>query len=112
LDTPACQASTRKFSEKAASLSDTVVLAISGDLPFAMGRFYTSENIANVTPLLTFRNRDLHGKYGVDVADGPLKGRTARGVAVLDANNKVLHAELVPEIKQEPNDDAALAARK
>ena len=89
-----------------------MVLAISGDLPFAMGRFYTAENIANVTPLLTFRNRDLHGKYGVDVADGPLKGRIARGVAVLDANNKVLHAELVPEIKQEPNDDAALAPRK
>jgi len=112
LDTPVCQTSTRKFNEKAAGISDTVVLVISGDLPFAMGRFCTTENIANVTPPSTFRNRDFHGKYGVDVADGPLKGLTARGVVVLDANNKVLHAELVPEIKQEPNYDAALGALK
>ena len=112
LDTPVCQTSTRKFNEKAAGMADTVVLVISGDLPFAMGRFCTTENIANVTPLSTFRNRDFHGKYGVDVADGPLKGLTSRGVVVLDANNKVLHAELVPEIKQEPNYDAALAALK
>lgn len=112
LDTPVCQTSTRKFNEKAAALSDTVVLVISGDLPFAMGRFCTTENIANVTPLSTFRNREFHGKYGVDVADGPLKGLTARGVVVLDASNKVLHAELVPEIKQEPDYDAALASLK
>jgi thiol peroxidase len=112
LDTPVCQTSTKKFNEKAAGMTDTVVLAISGDLPFAMGRFCTAENIANVVPLSTFRNRDFHGKYGVDVADGPLKGLTARGVVVLDANNNVLHAELVPEIKQEPNYDAALSALK
>lgn len=112
LDTPVCQTSTKKFNEKAAGMSGTVVLVISGDLPFAMGRFCTAENIANVTPLSTFRNRDFHGKYGVDVADGPLKGLTARGVVVLDANNQVLHAELVPEIMQEPNYDAALASLK
>jgi thioredoxin-dependent peroxiredoxin len=112
LDTPVCQTSTKKFNEKAAGMSDTVVLTISGDLPFAMGRFCTTENIADVTPLSTFRNRDFHANYGVDVADGPLKGLTARGVVVLDADNKVLHAELVPEIKQEPNYDAALASLK
>ena len=58
----------------------------------------------------TLRGRDFHQKYGVDITDGPLKGLTARGVVVLDENNRVLHAELVPEIKQEPNYDAALAA--
>jgi thiol peroxidase len=112
LDTPVCQTSAKKFNEKAAGMRDTVVLAISGDLPFAMGRFCTAENIAHVVPLSTFRNRDFHGKFGVDVADGPLKGLTARGVVVLDADNKVLHAELVPQIKQEPNYDAALAILK
>lgn len=112
LDTPVCQTSTRKFNEKAASLGNAVVLVISGDLPFAMGRFCTAEGIANVVPLSTFRNREFHGKYGVDITDGALRGLTARGVVVLDENNKVLHAELVPEIKQEPNYDAALAALK
>jgi thiol peroxidase len=112
LDTPVCQTSTKKFNEKAARMSDTVVLVISGDLPFAMGRFCTTENITNVTPLSTFRNRDFHGRWGVDMADGPLKGLTARGVVVLDADNRVLHAELVPEIKQEPNYDAALDSLK
>jgi thioredoxin-dependent peroxiredoxin len=56
--------------------------------------------------------KDFHGKYGVDIADGPLKGLTARAVVVLDENNKVLHSELVPEIASEPNYDAALAALK
>jgi len=112
LDTPVCAKSTRTFNEKAAGMSDTVVLVISGDLPFAMGRFCTAENITGVVTLSTFRGRDFHAKYGVDITDGPLRGLTARGVVVLDANNKVLHAELVPEIKQEPNYDAALAALK
>ena len=112
LDTPVCAKSTRTFNEKAAGMSDTVVLVISGDLPFAMGRFCTTENIAGVVTLSTFRGRDFHTKYGVDITDGPLRGLTARGVVVLDANNIVLHAELVPEIKQEPNYDAALAALK
>ena len=112
LDTPVCQISTRKFNAIASGMADTAVLVISADLPFAMGRFCTTESINNVTPLSTFRHRDFHGNYGVDVADGPLKGLTARGVVVLDANNKVLHAELVPEIKQEPDYEAALAALK
>jgi thiol peroxidase len=65
-----------------------------------------------VVTLSTMRGRDFHSKYGVDIADGPLKGLTARGVVVVDENNKVLHSELVSEIKQEPNYDAALAALK
>ncbi len=110
LDTPVCQTSTKKFNIEADKLSNVAVLVISADLPFAMGRFCGAEGIASVVPLSTFRNRDFHAKYGVDITDGPLKGLTARGVVVLDENNRVLHAELVPEIKQEPNYDAALAA--
>jgi thiol peroxidase len=109
LDTPVCQTSTRTFNQKASGLSDTVVLVISADLPFAAKRFCTTEGLTNVVSLSTFRNRDFHSNYGVDVADGALKGLTARAVVVLDENNKVLHSELVPEIKEEPKYDAALA---
>ena len=110
LDTPTCAKSTRVFNEKASSMNNSVVLVISADLPFAMSRFCSAEGLNNVVTLSTFRNRDFHTKYGVDVADGPLKGLTARAVVVLDENNKVLHSELVPEIANEPNYDAALAA--
>jgi thiol peroxidase len=110
LDTPTCQVSTRTFNQKASGLKDAVVLVISADLPFAAKRFCTTEGLSNVVSLSTFRNRDFHSKYGVDVADGALKGLTARAVVVLDENNKVLYSELVPEIKNEPQYDAALAA--
>ena len=112
LDTPVCAKSTRVFNEKAGALPNTVVLVISADLPFAAGRFCTAEGIDNVVTLSTVRGGDFKKKYGVDIESGPLKGVTARAVIVLDANNKVLHSELVPEIKQEPNYDAALAALK
>ena len=110
LDTPVCQTSTRTFNQKASALSDAVVLVISSDLPFAAKRFCTTEGLNNVVSLSTFRNRDFHAKYGVDVADGALKGLTARAVVVLDQNDKVLYSELVSEIKEEPKYDAALAA--
>jgi thiol peroxidase len=110
LDTPVCQTSTRQFNQRASGLSDAVVLVISADLPFASKRFCTTEGLNNVVTLSTFRNRDVHQKLGVDVTDGPLKGLTSRAVIVLDENNKVLHSELVPEIKEEPKYDAALAA--
>jgi thiol peroxidase len=74
--------------------------------------FCGAEGLSNVVSLSTLRGRDFHSRYGVDIQDGPLKGLTARGVIVLDENNKVLHSELVPEIGQEPNYDAALAALK
>jgi thiol peroxidase len=109
LDTPTCQQSTRVFNQKASSATNAVVLVISADLPFAMARFCSTEGLNNVVTLSTFRGRDFHGRYGVDIADGPLKGLTARAVVVLDENNKVLHAELVPEIANEPNYEAALA---
>jgi thioredoxin-dependent peroxiredoxin len=110
LDTPTCAKSTRVFNEKASSLNNTVVLAIAADLPFAMGRFCGAEGLNNVVPLSTFREKAFHDAYGVNISDGPLRGLTSRAVVVLDENNKVLHAELVPEIKQEPNYEAALAA--
>lgn len=110
LDTPTCAQSTRVFNEKASGMNNTVVLVIAADLPFAMSRFCGAEGLKNVVTLSTFRGKDFHTKYGVDIADGPLRGLTARGVVVLDENNKVKHAELVPEIAQEPNYDAALAA--
>jgi thiol peroxidase len=112
LDTPVCQKSTRVFNEKSGTLPNTTVLVISADLPFAMSRFCGAEGLGSVVTLSTFRGRDFHQKYGVDIIDGPLKGLTARGVVVLDEHDKVMHAELVPEIKQEPNYDAALAALK
>lgn len=110
LDTPTCATSTRKFNERASSLSNTVVLVVSADLPFAMKRFCTTEGLNNVVTLSTMRGREFMTNYGVGMVDGPLAGLTARAVVVLDENDKVIHAELVPEIKQEPNYDAALAA--
>lgn len=112
LDTGVCQASARAFNQRASSLSNAVVLVISADLPFVGARFCGAEGLNDVITLSTFRNRDFHSKYGVDMTDGPLKGLAARGVVVVDENNKVLYSELVPEIKQEPNYDAALAAIK
>jgi thioredoxin-dependent peroxiredoxin len=110
LDTPTCQQSTRVFNQRASAVNNAVVLVISADLPFAMSRFCAAEGLDNVVTLSTFRNRDFHSKYGVDIADGPLKGLTARAVVVLDESDKVVHSELVPEIGNEPNYDAALAA--
>ena len=112
LDTPTCQQSTRVFNQRAASVKDTVVLVISADLPFAMSRFCGAEGLNDVVTLSTFRSKEFHAKFGVNIADGPLKGLTARAVIVLDQNNKVLHSELVPEIANEPNYQAALASLK
>ena len=112
LDTPTCAKSTKVFNERAAAAANTVVLVVSADLPFAQKRVCGAEGLSNVVSLSTLRGREFHNRYGVDIQDGPLKGLTARGVVVLDENNKVLHSELVPEIAQEPNYDAALAALK
>ncbi len=112
LDTAVCATSTRKFNEKAGSLANTVVLVISADLPFAAGRFCAAEGLNNVVTLSTLRGREFMKAYGVEITSGPLAGVAARGVVVLDENDTVLHAELVPEIAQEPNYDAALDALK
>lgn len=112
LDTAVCATSTRKFNEKAGSLANTVVLVISADLPFASSRFCAAEGLNNVVTLSTLRGREFMKAYGVEITSGPLAGVTARAVVVLDEKDTVLHAELVPEIAQEPNYDAALAALK
>lgn len=112
LDTAVCATSTRKFNEKAGGLANTVVLVISADLPFASGRFCAAEGLTNVVTLSTMRGRDFLRSYGVEITSGPLAGVAARAVVVLDESDSVLHSELVPEIAQEPNYDAALAALK
>lgn len=110
LDTPVCALSTKKFNEAAKARDDVVMLIISADLPFAMSRFCTGEKLSNVIPLAMMRSRNFAKDYGVLITDGPLAGVTARAVVVLDGDNKVVYAELVPEIAQEPDYEKALAA--
>ncbi len=110
LDTPVCATSTRKFNEHAKSHPDTVVLIVSADLPFAQGRFCTGEKLKNVVPLSMMRSKDFARDYGVLIEDGPLAGLTARAVVVLDQNDKVVYAQLVPEIAEEPDYEAAISA--
>ena len=113
MDTGVCAASVRKFNQLAANQPNTVVLAISKDLPFAQGRFCTTEGITNVIPLSDYRyTSDFAEKYGVLMTDGPLAGLLARSVVVIDPEGKVVYTELVPEITQEPNYEAALKAVK
>lgn len=108
IDTGVCAASTRKFNEKASGLDNTVVLVISADLPFAAARFCGAEGLKNVVTLSTFRNYSFQQDYGVAIQDGPLAGLCARAVVVLDEDNKVIHSQLVSEIHDEPDYDAAL----
>ena len=110
IDTPTCALSVRTFNQRASQLSNTVVLCISADLPFAQNRFCGAEGLENVVTLSTLRGHAFFENYGVLIADSAMAGLSARAVVVLDENNKVLHSELVPEIKSEPNYDAALAA--
>jgi thiol peroxidase len=110
LDTSVCATSTRKFNERAGKLADTVVLVVSADLPFASKRFCTTEGLQNVVPLSLMRDKSFATDYGILLQDGPLQGICARAVVVLDANDKVIYRQLVPEIGQEPDYDAALKA--
>ena len=112
IDTGVCATSVRRFNKEASALSDTKVLCISKDLPFAQGRFCGAEGLDNVVTLSQFRCSCLEDKYGLLIAEGPLKGLLARAVVVVNKEGKVVHAELVPEIAQEPNYEAALAAIK
>lgn len=112
LDTATCAASVRRFNKEAANLPNTVVLAISADLPFAAGRFCTTEGIENVVSLSVFRDQAFGRDYGVLLVDGPLKGLLTRSLVVINPEGEVVYTELVPEIKDEPNYNAALAALK
>ena len=109
IDTGVCAASVRKFNELAASLDNTTVINVSKDLPFAQARFCGAEGIDNVKVGSAFRS-SFGEDFGVTMADGPMAGLLARSVVVLDADGTVVHTELVPEITQEPDYDAAVAA--
>ncbi|MDE2235654.1 MAG: thiol peroxidase [Gammaproteobacteria bacterium] len=110
LDTPVCAMSTKKFNEHAKAHADTVILIVSADLPFAMGRFCGVEHLENVVPLSLMRDKKFAQDYGVLIQDGPLAGITARAVVILDANDKIIYTQLVPEIANEPDYQAALKA--
>ncbi len=110
LDTGTCAASAKKFEAAAAGLSNTVVLTVSCDLPFAQSRFCQSENLSKVITLSQLRNRSFGRDYGVEFVDGPLAGLLARSIVVLDENDKVLYTQQVPENGDEPDYDPALKA--
>ena len=104
--------SVREFNEKAADMKNTVVLAISKDLPFAQSRFCSTEGIKNLIPLSAFRNESFGKDYGVAIKDSPMAGLLARAVIIIDENGKIIYTELVPELRHEPNYKAALAILK
>ena len=110
IDTPTCATSVRTFNAKAAEMENTSVLCVSADLPFAQKRFCGAEGIENVATASTFKNPEFLANYGVDMLDGPLQGLAARAVVVVGPDGQVTHSELVSEIAQEPNYDAAIAA--
>ena len=109
LDTPVCATSTKKFDKLAKEKVDTVFITISADLPFATSRFCKTESVSNVITLSMMRSRNFAKDYGVLITDGPLAGITARAIIVLNETNEVIYSELVSEIADEPDYDAALA---
>lgn len=109
LDTDVCAASVRRFNKDVASLPETVVICVSADLPFAAKRFCSANGIENVVTGSTFRS-DFGNKYGVEIQDGPLRGLMARSVVVIDTDGTVLYTQLVEEMTDEPNYEAAEAA--
>ncbi len=112
LDTDVCATSVRKFNELAASLDNTTVVSISKDLPFAQARFCVTEGIENLIVASAFRSPEFAKEYGVEMVDGPLAGLLARAVVIIDERGKVIYSELVPEISQEPDYQAAIEALK
>lgn len=111
IDTGVCAASARKFNEEAGSVSNTVIINVSKDLPFALGRFCAAEGLSHVETLSDFRG-SFGTEYGVQISDSPMKGLLSRAIIVTDEQNKVLYTEQVAEIASEPNYAAALAALK
>ena len=110
LDTPVCASETRKFNEEAAKMENAEVIVVSMDLPFAMGRFCTTEGIENLTVGSDFRAKAFAKSYGVLVASGPLAGVTCRAIFVINASGVITYKEICPEITEEPNYEGALAA--
>ena len=112
IDTAVCATSVRTFNQRAGEVDNTVVLCVSADLPFAAGRFCGAEGIDSVDTGSDFRHREFGKDYGVMMTSGPLSGLLARSVVDIDEHGKVVYSELVPEIAQEPDYDAALNALK
>lgn len=110
LDTPTCATSTRKFNEAVGLRSDAVCLVISADLPFAQSRFCSIEGLENVHGLSMMKSKNFAKDYGVLITDGPLEGLAARAVVVIDEQGKVIYTQLVPEIVDEPDYEAAMQA--
>jgi thiol peroxidase len=108
IDTAVCATSVRKFNEEASKLNNTVVLCVSTDMPFAMGRFCGAEGLKEVVPVSELRNREFGEKYGVRIIDGPLAGVFSRAIVVIDESGKVIYSEQVPEITSEPDYTKAL----
>ena len=109
IDTPTCAKSVRQFNERAARMTNTRVLCVSADLPFALGRFCGSEGIENVETASVYRAPSFGQDYGVFMDEGRLGGLLARAIVVIDGNGTVIGRELVPEIAQEPDYDAVMA---
>ncbi len=110
LDTAVCATSTRTFNERAGALGDAVVLVVSADLPFAQKRFCEADGIDGVTPLSLMRSRAFAKDYGVLITSGPLEGIMARAIVCVDEDDNVVYTQLVTEIAEEPDYDAALAS--
>lgn len=110
LDTPTCAISTQRFNKAMAGMPHAVALVISADLPFAQKRFCGVEELDNVIPLSMMRGKSFAKEYGMMITDGPLAGLCGRAVVVLDQQNRVIYTQLVSEIADEPDYDAALAA--
>ncbi len=110
LDTGVCATETRNFNAKASSLDGVKPTIVSLDLPFAAGRFCSTEGINNLTVTSDFRNKDFANAYGVLLGGSVLAGVTCRAIFAIDENGIVTYKEIVPEITEEPNYDAAIAA--
>jgi thiol peroxidase len=110
LDTGVCATETRNFNAKASSLDGVKPTIVSLDLPFAAGRFCSTEGITNLTVTSDFRNKDFANAYGVLLGGSVLAGVTCRAIFAIDENGIVTYKEIVPEITEEPNYDAAIAA--
>ena len=110
LDTPVCAAETRKFNEAATKTPGVEVSVISMDLPFAMGRFCTTEGIENLQVGSDFKAKEFANAYGVLIGDGPLAGLTCRAIFVVSNEGKITYKQIVPEITEEPNYEEALSA--
>jgi thiol peroxidase len=107
--TGVCARSARTFNEIATRLDNTRVVTVSADLPFALGQFCAAEGIDKITMTSSFRST-FGTDYGVTMADGAWRGLLARSIVVLDVEGTVIHCQLVPDIGQEPDYDAAVAA--